>query len=99
MADFAEVSNAVVKVSGIGLKDIPWNIEDNRWIIREAVAIFGADRAMFASNFPVDSLCGSFDTIFSGFKQAVADRPYEEQQQLFCTNARRYYRTHSKETL
>ncbi|GKX60879.1 amidohydrolase family protein [Leminorella grimontii] len=95
MADFAEVPNAVVKISGIGLKGIPWNIEDNRWIINEAVAIFGADRAMFASNFPVDSLCGSFDTIFSGFKEAVAKRPYDEQQKLFCDNARRYYRTGS----
>lgn len=43
----------------------PWRLEGNVWIIRESIAIFGAERALFASNFPVDRLCGSFDTIFS----------------------------------
>lgn len=93
MALVAKAPNVVVKISGIGLADRPWNIDDNRWIIRETVAIFGPDRAMFASNFPVDSLCGSFDTIFSGFKQAVSELPYDQQHKLFCSNARHYYRT------
>lgn len=93
MANFAEMPNVVVKISGIGLADRPWSIEDNRWIINETISIFGTDRAMFASNFPVDSLCGSFDTIFSGFKLAVRELPYEEQHKLFCTNSRKYYRT------
>lgn len=93
MAQVAEVPNIVVKISGIGLADRPWSIDDNLWIIQETVSIFGPERAMFASNFPVDSLCGSFDTIFSGFKQAVSDLPYEQQHQLFCSNARQYYRT------
>ncbi|MCY1378128.1 hypothetical protein D9M69_657390 [compost metagenome] len=55
--------------------------------------MFGAERAMFASNFPVDSLCGSFDDIYGGFKRIVADLPREAQEQLFHRNARRIYRT------
>ncbi|OCG08941.1 thioesterase [Gilliamella sp. wkB178] len=93
MSLLADNPNVVVKISGIGLKGIPWKIEDNLWIIQEAIAIFGVNRAMFASNFPVDSICGSFDTIFSGFKQATKSLPYQQQYQLFYSNAKNYYNT------
>ncbi|WP_413733896.1 amidohydrolase family protein [Sodalis sp. RH21] len=93
MGQLADEPNVVVKISGIGLAGRPWSVDDNRWIVRETIAMFGAKRAMFASNFPVDSLCGSFDTIFSGFKRIVSDMAPEDQHCLFCANARRYYRT------
>lgn len=92
MSRVAERPNVVVKISGLGLPGKPWRAEDNAWIVQEIIAMFGADRAMFASNFPVDSLCGSFDDIYSGFKQIVRDLPVADQQQLFYSNARRIYR-------
>jgi predicted TIM-barrel fold metal-dependent hydrolase len=61
-------------------------------VIRDAIAIFGADRAMFASNYPVDSIVGSFQTIYDGFRAAVADRPLAERRALFHDNAIRIYR-------
>ena len=70
-----------------------WSADDNRWIVEEIVAMFGAERTMFASNFPVDSLCGSFDTIFSGFKQIAARYSEVDQQRLFCDTARSVYQT------
>jgi predicted TIM-barrel fold metal-dependent hydrolase len=42
---------------------------------------------MFASNFPVDSLCGRFDEIFGGFAEIVADFSDDEQDALFRRNA------------
>ena len=92
MSQLVEQPNVVVKISGLGQPGKPWRAEDNAWIVREIIAMFGADRAMFASNFPVDSLCGSFDDIYSGFKQIVRDLPVADQQQLFYSNARRIYR-------
>ena len=47
---------------------------------------------MFASNFPVDSLVGDFDTIFSGFLEAVRDLDPGEKRKLFVENALRIYR-------
>lgn len=93
MARFAELPNVAVKISGIGQAGKPWRVEDNAWIVRETLAMFGAERAMFASNFPVDGLCGSFDDIYGGFKRIVADLPHAVQEQLFCSNAQRIYRT------
>ena len=90
---FAELPNVAVKISGLGVPSQPWTVEANRWIVRETIAMFGAERAMFASNFPVDSLIASFDTIFTGFERMVADLPEREQGQLFGGTARRIYRT------
>jgi predicted TIM-barrel fold metal-dependent hydrolase len=92
MSRLAEQPNVVVKISGLGQRGKPWRAEDNAWIVREIIAMFGAERAMFASNFPVDSLCGSFDDIYSGFKSIVRDLPRADQERLFYSNARRIYR-------
>lgn len=92
MAKLAEQPNVMVKISGLGLRGRRWSAADNAWIVREIIAMFGTERAMFASNFPVDSLCGSFDDIYSGFKHIVRDLPYADQERLFYSNAQRIYR-------
>jgi len=91
MGLLADCPNVVVKISGLGQAGLPWTVEANGWIIRETIAMFGADRTMFASNFPVDSLCASFRTIYSCFRGIVADIPQEDQRKLFYDTARRVY--------
>ena len=71
---------------------LPWTVEANGPIIRDTISIFGVDRCMFASNFPVDSLAGAFDTIYDGFFASIADRPVADQRKLFHDNAMRIYR-------
>lgn len=92
MEGLAAQPNTFAKISGIGLGDATWPVEGNRRIVRETIRIFGVDRCMFASNFPVDSLVASYDTIFDGFKSFVADLPRAEQEALFHDNAVRIYR-------
>ena len=64
----------------------------DRPIVRDTIAIFGIERCMFASNFPVDSLCAKFATIFAGFKTIVADMTRAQRLTLFHDNALRFYR-------
>ena len=87
----ADAPHAWLKISGLGLPGQPWRLDDNRKLIRDAIDIFGVHRCMFASNFPVDGLCGSFDVIYNGFKQAVADLPPAQQRRLFHDNAAACY--------
>jgi predicted TIM-barrel fold metal-dependent hydrolase len=47
---------------------------------------------MFASNFPVDRLVASYDTIVDGFLRAIEDYSEREQRLLLHDNARRIYR-------
>lgn len=91
MAIFAERPNVAVKISGIGLPGQPWRVENNRGIVRRIIDLFGPERCMFGSNFPVDGVCGRLDEIFAGYKEITADLGPEVQRALFHDNAVRIY--------
>ena len=84
--------NIAIKISGLGRPGLPWTLTANGPIIRDTINIFGPERCMFASNFPVDGLTGSFQVIYGGFRAAVSNRPVEERRMLFHDNAVRIYR-------
>jgi predicted TIM-barrel fold metal-dependent hydrolase len=91
MTTLAACPNAAVKISGLGQPGQPWTVAANRDIVRAVIDLFGVARCMFASNFPVDSLCASFATIFGGFREIVADFPAADRRALFRDNAMRLY--------
>lgn len=88
----AELPNTVMKVSGIGIPQIPWRVANNRIIVETIAECFGPDRMMFASNFPVDSLCGSYADIFGGFIEICREWSATEQLAAFAGTAVRTYR-------
>jgi predicted TIM-barrel fold metal-dependent hydrolase len=92
MTQFASSPNVAVKISGLGEPGRAWSLERNRQVILDTIAIFGEDRCMFASNFPVDGLAGSLATIYSGFAEATEQLGRDVQSKLFAGNARRLYR-------
>jgi len=87
----AECPNAAIKISGLGVPGRRWTPELNREIVLSAIEIFGVQRAMFASNFPVDGLCASFEEVFSGFREIAQQFSALEQRALFHDNAIRLY--------
>ena len=91
MRDLAGAPNVTVKISGLGQPAKAWTIESNRNVVLRTIDLFGVDRCMFASNFPVDSLCGTFKEIFLGFSKIVADFSAQEREALFAENAMRTY--------
>jgi len=91
MEDFASQPNTAVKISGICVPEKSWNPKLNKNIVLDTIRIFGTDRCMFASNFPVDRLLASFDDIFNGFKNITKDFSFEDRQKLFYSNALKYY--------
>jgi predicted TIM-barrel fold metal-dependent hydrolase len=92
MARFADRPNTAVKISGIGVPGLAWTAELQREVVRDTIRLFGADRCMVGSNFPVDSLCASYDAIFTGLKTITADLPASLRQDLFHDTAMRIYR-------
>ena len=91
MATLAQCPNVAVKISGLGLPGRPWKVEANREIVLTTIELFGPDRCMFASNFPVDGLCATFDAIYAGFRTIVSALSADEQRKLFHDNALRIY--------
>jgi len=92
MRALAACPNACVKISGLGIRGRPWRAADQAGVVLDAIAIFGASRCMFASNFPVDGLVGSYATLMNGWREIVAHLPQAEQRALFWENAHRVYR-------
>jgi predicted TIM-barrel fold metal-dependent hydrolase len=84
--------NVSVKISGLGMVDHGWSVESIRPYVLETIDAFGVARCMFASNFPVDRLHGSYRAVWQGFAQAVAGASQAEHAALFRENALRIYR-------
>ncbi|MBJ20940.1 MAG: amidohydrolase family protein [bacterium] len=57
-----------------------------------ALQVFGPDRCMFESNFPVDKLSLSYDVLWNGFKKIAAAYSEDEKEALFRGTATRVYR-------
>lgn len=88
----AQEKNVAIKISGLGQAGRAWTVESNGPLIRDIVAIFGAERCMFGSNFPVDRLIGDFDGIVDGIAQAIAHLTPADRRKIFHDNACRIYR-------
>ncbi|WP_144721568.1 amidohydrolase family protein [Agrococcus jejuensis] len=88
----AALEQVWMKVSGIGVPGAAWTVDANREIVLRAIDAFGPDRILFASNFPVDSLAGSYADILGGFAEIVAEHAPHEQRAMFVDNAVRRYR-------
>jgi len=92
MAALARLPNVAVKISGMGFTWRPWDAAQARPYVLETIALFGTDRAMFASNFPTDKLFGSFDKHLDAYNAITAGFSETERAALFAGNANRIYR-------
>jgi predicted TIM-barrel fold metal-dependent hydrolase len=92
MEAVARQPNVHVKVSEFGLKDAAWDYESNRRVVLEAIAIFGIERCIFASNFPVASLRIDYDTLVRSLDRMLADRSPADRDRFFWKNAAAFYR-------
>lgn len=91
MAGLAACDNVAVKISGIGVPGQAWTADANRDVVLTAIELFGTERAMFASNFPVDGLCATYAQIYDGFDRITAGFSADERDRLFRANACRIY--------
>ena len=94
MEALAANPRVTVKLSEFGLRDVAWNEAENRRIIGETIAIFGAERCMFASNFPVAGLRVGYPTLLRTMSAAMARMNLGEaaRRAIWHDNAIRIYR-------
>ncbi|MGH8782466.1 amidohydrolase family protein [Paraburkholderia sp.] len=88
----AACPNVAVKISGLAMFDHRWTVESLRPYVLETIDAFGASRAMFASNFPVDRLFGTYAALWHAYAAIVAGASDDERAALFVRNAERVYR-------
>ena len=61
-------------------------------VTRESVAIFGAERCLFGSNFPIEKLWTGYPALIAAHRAAAALLSATEQQSLLHDTAMRVYR-------
>lgn len=84
--------NVVCKLSGLAMPLGSMSAEVFAPWIESTIEIFGVDRCMFASNFPVDGMHGTFDQLYSAYADVTAGVDDDARDKLFAANAERIYR-------
>ncbi|MGE0502016.1 MAG: amidohydrolase [Rhizobiaceae bacterium] len=105
IAELATCPNVSVKIGGLGMIICgpTWHERDNppsseelaeawRPMIETAIGLFGVDRCMFESNFPVDKAMYSYAVLWNAFKRLAAGASDDEKGSLFHDTAKRFYR-------
>jgi predicted TIM-barrel fold metal-dependent hydrolase len=85
-------SNVSCKLSGLAMPFGSMRVEALAPWLEHAIEAFGVDRCMFASNFPVDSMYGTFDDLYAAFSAVTAGLDDGSRGKLFADNAERVYR-------
>jgi predicted TIM-barrel fold metal-dependent hydrolase len=83
--------NVVCKLSGLGTflhRNDPAHIAE---VVRETVAIFGAERCLFGSNFPIEKLWTSYGDLVSAHRKALEGLSPQQQRAVLHDNAMRVY--------
>lgn len=105
MRDLAQCPNVTVKIGGLGMVicgarwhehlEPPGSIAlAKSWKpqIETCIELFGAERCMFESNFPVDKAMVSYRTLWNTFKRVTVAASRSEREALFAGTASRVYR-------
>jgi predicted TIM-barrel fold metal-dependent hydrolase len=92
MAALAGEPNVVAKLSGFGTfiqRNDPAHI---RWLIGETVRMFGADRCLYGSNFPIEKLWTGYGALIGAHLQGAGSLGEAHQRAIFHDTAARVYR-------
>jgi len=84
--------NVLCKLSGLAMPLGSMRADALGPWLEYAIEAFGVDRCMFASNFPVDSMYGTFDDLYATFDAVTSGLDTASREKLFARNAERVYR-------
>ena len=84
----SDLPHVTCKLSGLGMFQHDWTVEDFRPLVETCLEQFGDTRCMFGSNFPVDSLYSDYATLFDAIRGLV---PAQAHQSVFSDTAAAFY--------
>lgn len=88
----ASLPHVFCKISGFGMFDHHWTTNSIRPIVESCIEVFGAERCMFGSNFPVDKLHATYAQVWSAYDSITAGLSDTQRSCLFGHTARKFYR-------
>ena len=92
MKQLVALPHVAVKISGMGFIDRQWTDAAMRPLVLETIDIFGAERCLFASDFPTDKLFNTYGRALDFYADLTRDFSDGERDDLFAANAERIYK-------
>jgi predicted TIM-barrel fold metal-dependent hydrolase len=92
MTKLAACRNVSVKLSGLGTFEHACSVELWQPVIRETLSMFGAERCVYGSNYPIEKLWTTYDRIIAVMQECTAHLNAADRRAVFHDNAQRLYR-------
>jgi L-fuconolactonase len=92
LARTAANRNTVAKLSGLGMPGRPHTVAGLRRVVEVGLELFGPDRLLFGSNWPVSIADGDYSEVVGVLRELIASLSGAEQAAILGDNARRIYR-------
>jgi predicted TIM-barrel fold metal-dependent hydrolase len=92
LRELAALPNVWCKLSGFGMFDPQWSVASMRPVVEAVIAIFGPQRCMFGSNFPVEKLVLDYDSLWTRFAALSAGLSDADRRRVFAGSAVEFYR-------
>jgi len=84
--------NVLCKLSGLAMPLGSIAVEILAPWLEYTIDVFGVDRCLFASNFPVDGMHGTLDELYNAYSAITSGVGADARDKLFAANAERIYR-------
>ena len=91
MRQLAKERNVYVKLSGLGTFERTCSKELMRPVILETVEMFGPNRCMFGSNFPIEKIWTSYAELLAAYQSVLADFSLQERNEIMGNTAATVY--------
>ncbi len=91
LAELASYPNVHVKISGLNMYTHGATTRHMRQVIRDSIQIFGVERTVFGSNFPLEKLWFGYGELMSAYRRVLCEFSLDDQRRIFHDNAVRFY--------
>ena len=92
MTQLAALPNVHCKLSGLVTEAQPgWTIDDLRPYVSHVLEVFGAQRVIWGSDWPVVDLAGGYGAWLAASETLLAHLGQQDRNDIFGLNARRFY--------
>lgn len=91
MSCFAVLPNCYMKLSGFAMFNHGFKADKFKQYALKSIALFGVERCMLGSNFPVDKLYMSYQDLLACWHELLQSLPVEQQSYLAHKTAANFY--------
>ncbi|PYE19478.1 putative TIM-barrel fold metal-dependent hydrolase [Williamsia limnetica] len=89
---YATETNALCKISGLGMTTRDLSAAVLRPWIEKAIDVFGWDRVAFGSNIPIEHMAGDYAQLQESLETIIGGAAEHEQVRFYSANAERVYK-------